>query len=71
MARPKKKLKKYKDTYRTEGQRVTGDGKSIIMPNGHQYKRIVLPSIAERKETHLDEMLEEAIDDGEQSQEDS
>ena len=42
----KKPVKIFHDVYETPGQRVSDDGSTVIMPNGHQYKRTVLPPAA-------------------------
>ena len=68
MPGPKKKtidLKTYTEGYTTEGQRITNDGAEVIMDNGHRFKRVVLPSVAEGKlqklteDIQLDQELEE------------
>jgi hypothetical protein len=68
MPGPKKKpaiAKVYTEGYTTEGQRITTDGAEVIMKNGARFKRVVLPSVAERKlqdvkeEMQLDEAFAE------------
>ena len=64
MPGPKKKpivSKIYKEHYTTKGQSVTGDGKSVIMNNGVRFKRVILPSVAERSKDEI--QLEEAIEE--------
>jgi len=66
MPGPKKKpptAKIYSEKYTTEGQRLTHDGSEVVMNNGRRFKRMVLPSVAERKAEHLkDEIqLDEAL----------
>ena len=66
MPGPKKKpptAKIYSEKYTTEGQRLTHDGSEVIMDNGRRFKRMVLPSVAERKAEQIkDELqLEEAL----------
>ena len=69
----KKSTKTYKHSYKTVGQRVTSDGSTVIMPNGHQYKRTVLPSVHKPAKPEdeavdlLDEVMGETDGDQEQS----
>ena len=58
MARPKKQKeekKEYKDFYNTSNQKVSSDGNSIRMHNGHVFKRIVLPSAATGELVNIDD----------------
>jgi len=56
-----KEVKYYTEGYATEGQRVSGDGSAVIMNNGRRFKRVVLPSVAEKTkdEVQLEEAFEE------------
>ena len=51
----KKAEKSYDDAYTTNGQRVSSDGNTVIMSNGHRFKRTVLPSVATIKRADQDE----------------
>ena len=65
MPGPKPKLVKdqFPERFKTEGQRVSGDGTELVMSNGRRFKRTVLPSSAAPKQvSEADELLEELDD---------
>ena len=59
MPNKKPSKKQYKEIFATEGQRVTRDGKEVIMQNGRRFKRTVLPSVAQPKPATPEEQFVE------------
>ena len=44
--KPKPVKNQFPERFKTEGQRVSGDGTELVMSNGRRFKRTVLPSSA-------------------------
>ena len=57
---PKPIKDQYQERFKTEGQRVTGDGSEVIMSNGRRFSRTVLPSAAApKKMSEVDDLLDD------------